>query len=60
MGFDKSAYDQKYHHEHLTKKLIAFNLDKPDDMAILRFAETQGNFTAYVKDLIKKDMEARK
>lgn len=60
MGFDKSSYDQRYHHEHLTKKLIAFNRDKPGDMAILEFAEKQGNFTAYVKYLIRKEMEARK
>ena len=55
-NFDKSAYDQAYNKEHLTKKLISFNLDKPDDMKLLMYAESKGNFTAYVKELIRKDM----
>ncbi len=56
-AFDKSKYDQQYNKDHLTKKLISFNMDKPDDMEILKFAEGQGNFTAYIKELIRADMK---
>lgn len=57
MAFDKRQYDQQYAKAHLTKKLISFNLDKPEDMKLLSFAESFGNFTNYIKRLIRQDME---
>ena len=60
MAFDKGAYDQAYNKEHLIKKLISFNKDKPDDMALLTYAQSSGNFTQYIKDLIRQDMGTKK
>lgn len=62
MAFDKSAYDQQYRRDHIVKKLIPFNRDKPEDMALLEYAESKGprQFSAYVKRLIREDMEKAK
>lgn len=56
---EKSAYDQQYRRDHMTTKLIAFNRDKPEDIALLRYVESKGNriFSSYVKELIRRDME---
>lgn len=56
---EKSAYDQQYRRDHMTTKLIAFNRDKPEDIALLRYVENKGSriFSAYVKELIRRDME---
>lgn len=54
---EKSQYDQQYMHNHITRKLIPFNTGKPEDMALLKHAESSGNFTAYIKELIRQDME---
>lgn len=56
---EKSAYDQQYMHDHIIRKLIPFNKDKDEDMELLAFAESKGPraFTAYIKDLIRQDME---
>lgn len=60
MAFDKAAYDLKYGKDHLVKKLVSFNRDKPEDMKLKEYAEAKGNFTAYVKELIRRDMESGK
>lgn len=54
---EKSRYDQQYMHDHIVRKLLSFNKDKPEDIVLLAYAESMGNFTAYIKDLIREDME---
>ena len=56
---EKSRYDQQYRRDHLETKLIAFNRDKPDDIALLEYVENKGPrmFSAYIKELIRRDME---
>lgn len=56
MAFDKSAYDQQYMKEHITRKLIPFNLDKPEDKALLDYLNSRDNITQYIKSLIRADM----
>lgn len=53
---EKSLYDQQYMHDRIVRKLLPFNKGKPDDMMILEYAESKGNFTAYIKNLIRNDM----
>lgn len=55
----KSAYDQQYRRDHMSTKLIAFNRDKPEDIALLNYVESKGErmFSPYVKELIRRDME---
>jgi len=56
MSFDKSKYDQAYQRECITRKQVPFNRKSEQDAALLDWAERHGNFTAYVKGLILKDM----
>lgn len=60
--FDKSAYDKQYLKEHIIRKTIPFNRDKKDDMELLAYIESKGNgqFTSYVKALIREDMKKGK
>ena len=60
MAFDKSAYDQEYTRQHIIRKMVPFNRLQPEDLALLRHAESTGNFTGYVKGLIREDMERGK
>lgn len=55
----KSAYDQDYRRKHMTTKLIAFNRDKPEDIALLKYVESKGDrmFSPFVKELIRREME---
>lgn len=55
--FDKAAYDARYLRENMIQKKIQFNRQNPADMKMLEWVTAQGNFTAYVKSLIKQDME---
>lgn len=57
---DKSKYDQQYRRDHMSTKLIAFNRDKPEDIALLHYVESKGDraFSPYIKELIRRDMEA--
>ena len=55
--FDKAAYDARYLRENMIQKKIQFNRQNPADMKMLEWVTAQGNFTAYIKALIKRDME---
>ena len=57
MAFDKSKYDQEYHKNNYVTKRIPFNKQIPEDLKLLSWAENQGNFTQYIKRLIRQDME---
>lgn len=45
---------KKYRSEKTKTKSLCFF---PDDMPLLEHAESTGNFSGYIKDLIRADME---
>lgn len=55
----KTAYDMQYAKENVVKKLVPFNLRKPEDVALLDWLNRvgKGNVTGYIKGLIMKDMK---
>jgi hypothetical protein len=55
--FDQTAYTIQYNKENVITKRVPFNRQNPADMKMLEWVTAQGNFTAYVKALIKQDME---
>ena len=57
MPFDKTQYDVQYNRKHVKRKFIPFNDQIPEDVQMLSWLATKGNVTAYVKDLIRADME---
>ena len=57
MAFDKNKYDQEYNKAHIRRKFIPFNTAKPEDQLLLAWLESQDNVTAYIKGLIRADME---
>ena len=56
---DLAAYNVKYQKENITQKLVKFNKKKPEDMQLLKWAEAQGSFSGYCKQLIRTDMQER-
>lgn len=52
----KARYDMEYARKNIRRKEIPFNLTQPEDEELFRHLERQGNFTQYIKDLIRKDM----
>ena len=57
MPFDKAQYDKEYFRQNITRKFIPFNKTNPDDSELLAWLATKENVTAYVKELIRADME---
>ena len=56
MPFDKSAYDKEYAKKHITRKFIPFNDTVNEDAELLAWLATKENVTAYIKGLIRDDM----
>ena len=56
----KKDYDIQYARENVIRKIVPFNRRNDEDMVLLDHAETHGNFTAYVKALIRQDLDAGK
>lgn len=55
--FDQREYVNRYHRETIARKNVTFNRGKPEDMALMEWAEKQPEgFVAYVKRLIREDM----
>ena len=55
--FDQTAYIEQYIRENLTRKMITFNKKKPEDVARLKWLESQPEgMIAYLKKLIDEDM----
>lgn len=55
--FDQREYVNRYHREQIARKNVTFNRGKPEDMALMEWAEKQPEgFVAYVKRLIRQDM----
>lgn len=53
----KSEYDMRYAREHIKRKIIPFNIEQDDDLELLDWLNQQENITAYIKALIRADME---
>ena len=51
--FEKGKYDVEYMRANVLRKHLTFNKNNPEDMELLRFAESKGNFNAFVKQLIR-------
>ena len=60
MAFNKGDYDKQYAKDHIKRKFIPFNDTNPLDAELLAWLATKGNVTAYVKQLIKDDLEYQK
>lgn len=41
----------------IKRKSVAFNIDDPDQMALLEHASKRANFSSYIKRLIQRDLE---
>lgn len=56
--FDNKVYQKEYHNA-MKHKLISFNPNDPEDMRLYQFlmSKGKGKVTAYIKSLIRKDME---
>ena len=59
MPFNKSKYDTEYNKQNVTRKFVPFNRNNPEDVALLDWLNRQGNVTAYVKELVKRDIKHR-
>ena len=57
--FDKSSYDVEYSRNNVMRLFLSFNRNKPEDVDLLDFARSHGNVTAYIKGLIKADLEEK-
>lgn len=53
----KSAYDQEYARIYIKRKLLPFNMRVDEDAKIWDWLGEQGNFTQYIKRLIRADMD---
>ena len=62
MPFNKSEYDMQYAKEHVTRRYLCFNKDDPEDQELLIWLQGKGkgNMNAYIKQLIKDDLEYQK
>lgn len=52
----KAAYDIDYAKKNLIRKLIPFNRNDEEDVAMLSWLDSQPNVTQYIKRLIWEDM----
>lgn len=59
MAFDKTRYDVEYSKNNVMRLFMSFNRNKPEDVELLEYARTQGNVTAYIKTLIRADMDRK-
>ena len=53
----KAEYDMQYMKKNVVRKLLSFNRNKPEDMAIFEWLCQQQNMSEYIKNLIRKDMQ---
>lgn len=59
MSFNKGKYDVEYAKAHIRRKFIPFNDTNPEDAELLAWLATKDNVTAYVKQLIRADMDGK-
>ncbi len=56
----KNLYDIEYNKLYVKVKHVMFNVRFEEDMEIMKWLDSKKSKSAYIKDLIKKDMEAQK
>ena len=56
-NFDQTQYIIDYNRQNVIVKRLPFNRLQDEDMELLTWAESHGNFTGYVKGLIRQDLE---
>ena len=49
----------QYAKENIKRKHIPFNVNNPEDRELLDYLESKENMTAYIKELIRRDMTKR-
>lgn len=54
--FDNKAYQNEYH-KNMKNKLISFNPSSPEDMELWEYLMSKSNATAYIKQLIREEMQ---
>ena len=57
--FNKSRYDQEYMRKNVTRKQLACNKQIPEDVELLEWINSKPNATAYIKQLIREDMNSQ-
>ena len=56
MGFNKTQYDVEYAKRHIRRVAIPFNDNNPEDQQMIAWLDKHINKTAYIKELIVRDM----
>lgn len=56
---NKTAYNMDYAKKYFKSKVLSFNTQYPEDIALLDWVKKQENGTQYIKDLIRADMELK-
>lgn len=56
--YDHKAYQNDYH-KAMKTKLISFNPSNAEDMFLWEHLQKKKNVTAYIKDLIREDIDSR-
>lgn len=56
MGFNKTQYDVEYAKRHIRRVAIPFNVKNTEDQRMIAWLERYPNRTAYIKELIARDM----
>ena len=56
MGFNKTQYDVEYAKRYIRRVTIPFNDNNPEDQQMIAWLDKHINKTAYIKELIVRDM----
>ena len=54
-NFDNRVYQNEYH-KTMKSKLLSFNPNNPEDMELWEHLKGKNNVTAYIKELIRRDI----
>ena len=54
--FNNKVYQNEYH-KAMKTKLLSFNPNNDDDMELWEYLKMQSNVSAYIKNLIRKNIE---
>lgn len=54
--FNKKEYDLQYMKDNIKRRLLPFNMNKPEDKVLWDWLDKVDNITEYIKRLIKDDM----
>ena len=57
---NKIAYDTEYNRQNIRMKHVMFNMRIPEEVELLEWLESQKSKSAYIKGLIRADMNLNK